>query len=285
VCSALIAATLSRRAFAAKRKLRNPNLSELGIRDSEKGEVMTMPMDWDPTPIKTKKRSALKVPAPFGVLPYKGARNPQTRSNSAQRVSFAMATPATNYVRQIYHFDSGGEFSVALEASLAPDLHALEVQLPEIRYPWKYNKRGYRDHYFDFRLTFKDGHRRAVYVKNGTGLKSETTRAEIDMVFSCVDEGFADDMIVVNSDHYTRAYRDNLRRFWHLAQDNRPEDDAVVEAAAHSTNYWLLSDLISQCPIPSADAWQASMRLIARGVLGANWHSVITYRSRIWLPE
>lgn len=246
---------------------------------------MTMPMDWDPTPVKTKKRPALKVPAPFGVRPFKGARNPQTRSNSAHRVSFAIATPATNYVRQIYHFDAEGEFSVALEAVLDPDLHALEVQLPAIRYPWKHNKKGYRDHYFDFRLTFNDGYRRAVYVKNGTGLKSKTTWEEIDAIISVVSEDFADDVIVVNADHYTRAYRDNLRRIWYLAQDDRPEDDAIVEAAAHNTNYWLLSDLISQCSIPPADAWQASMRLIARGVLGADWHSVITVHSRIWLAE
>jgi hypothetical protein len=246
---------------------------------------MTMPMDWDPTPVKTKKRPALKVPAPFGVRPFKGARNPQTRSNSAHRVSFAIATPATSYVRQIYHFESEGEFSVALEAIIDPDLHALEVQLPTIRYPWAHNKRGYRDHNFDFRLTFNDGYRRAVYVKNGTGLKSRKTQAEIDAISSCVNEDFADDMIVVNADHYTRAYRDNLRRFWYLVQDDRPEDDAVVKAAALSTNYWLLSDLISQCSIPPADAWQASMRLIARGVLGANLYSVITHHSRIWLPE
>ena len=246
---------------------------------------MTMPMDWDPAPVKTKKRSPLKVPAPFGVQSYKGARNPQTRSNSAHRLSFALATPATKNVRQIYHFESAAEFAVALEASLDPDLYGLEVQLPAIRYPWEHNKQGYREHNFDFRLTFNDGYRRAIYVKNGRGLQSKTTQAEIAAIFASVGEDFADDAIVVNADHYTRAYRDNLRRLWYLSQEYCPEDDAAVKEAAQNTNYWLLSDLISHCPIPPADAWQASMRLIARGVLRANWYSVITVHSRIWLAE
>lgn len=246
---------------------------------------MPYPMDWDPTPVKTKKLPPLKVPAPLGVLPYRGARNPMTRNNAAHRVSLAMSTPATKGQPQIYHFESEGEFAVALEASLDPDFHGLEVQLPPIRYPWRYNKRGYRDHYFDLRITMNDGYRIAAYVKNGKGLRTERVQEEIDAIFSCVDDRFADETIVVNTDNYSRARRDNLRRMWYLHGLKNPSDDEAVSEIAHRVSFWLMSDLIDQCPLPRVNAWRSCMRLIAQGVLEADWDAVINRHSRAWLAE
>lgn len=226
----------------------------------------------------------LEVPAPFGVLPYNAARNPMSRSNSAHRVSMAMAFRATAMVPQIFHFESGGEFAVALEASLDPELYGLEVQLPPIRYPWPWNKKGYRDHYFDLRLTFDDGFRTAVYVKNGKALKQERIKAEIDAIFSCVTEDFADEAIVVNTDDYSRPYRDNLRRMWKHCQSPCDANDDILEEAAHTKNYWLLKDLVAQCPLTRAEAWQSALRLIARGRLAADMNAVFCHQSRVWLP-
>ncbi|MEO9896253.1 MAG: hypothetical protein ABJ143_00010 [Parasphingorhabdus sp.] len=226
----------------------------------------------------------LEVPAPFGVLPYNAARNPMSRSNSAHRVSMAMAFRATAMVPQIFHFESGGEFAVALEASLDPELYGLEVQLPPIRYPWPWNKKGYRDHYFDLRLTFDDGFRTAVYVKNGKALKREWIKAEIDAIFSCVTEDFADEAIVVNTDDYSRPYRDNLRRMWKHCQSPCEANDDILEEAAHTKNYWLLKDLVAQCPLTGAEAWQSALRLIARGRLAADMNAVFCHQSRVWLP-
>jgi hypothetical protein len=253
------------------------------VKTFEKGEAMSMPIDWDPTPEKTKKLPALQVPTPSGVRPFAGKRNPMTRSNSAHRIADTIATPATNGVPEIYFFESEGEYAVALEAILDPELFALEVQLPAIRYPWKHNKKGYRDHFFDLRLTFDDGYRRAVYVKNGRGLGSQRVQEEIAAIFANIPEEFADDAIVVNTDDYSRAYKDNLRRLRYLSQKHAPEDDAIVEAMAQSGNYWFLEQLIKKCPIPTSNAWQAAMRLIARGVLGTNYHAVINLNSHVWL--
>jgi len=244
---------------------------------------MSMPLDWDPTPVKTKKLPPLRVPTPVGVRPYAGARNPMTRSNNAHRIADTFRTPSTNGIPQIYFFESEGEYAVSLEAMLDPELHGLEVQLPPIRFPWQHNKKGYRDHYFDLRLTFRDGYRRAVYVKNGRALQSARIQEEIEAIFSILPDSFADDAIVVNTDDYSRAYRDNLRRMHYVSQIHAPEDDLIVEQAAKSCNYWFLEQLVGQVPLTPAKAWQAALRLIARGIIGADRDAVINLHSHVWL--
>lgn len=44
-----------------------------------------------------------------------------------------------------------------------------------------------------------------------------------------------------------------------------------------------MKDLVAQCDLAPAKAWQSAMRLIARRVLAADWYSVINVHSRIWL--
>ncbi|AZB65613.1 hypothetical protein EBL87_17940 [Cereibacter sphaeroides] len=231
---------------------------------------------------KKRNEAPLDVAPIHGVLPFAGARNPLTRSNTARRVSFAAATPATGGVPQVYHFESEAESVVAIEALLHPDLHGLEVQLPPI--PFRCRRSGRtREHHFDLRLTYRDGHRRAVFVRNGWSLGKRATQDEIDDIFTAIPEGFADDAVVVNADDYSRAYRDNLRRIWHLSRNPDPAADAHVEAVARAANYWLMKDLVAQCDLPPAAAWQSAMRLIGRRILRADWHAAITLHSRIGL--
>lgn len=243
---------------------------------------MSLPEDRDPTPRRTAKLPALVVDPIHGVLPFDGALNPLTRSNTAHRVSMTFATPATDGKRKVYHFGSEAELAVALVALMSPDLHGIEVQLPPIEYSIE-GKTKSRKHFFDLRVTFRDGFRRAIYVKNGSRLRTREIQDEIDAVFNWIPCGFADDAIAVNGDDFTRAYRDNLRRAWHLHQRPDPEADAYVEAVARNTSFWLLKDLIQKCDLAPAVAWQSAMRLITRGVLGANWHAVINVHSRVWL--
>ena len=121
---------------------------------------MTIPIDWYPTPEGTKELPALVVPPIPGVLPFEGAHNPLTRSNTARRVSMVIPTPATKGVPQVYHFDGEREMAVALEALLSPGLFRLEVQLPKIYFDFpkgKYKRKNWPGHHFDLRLTFSDG--------------------------------------------------------------------------------------------------------------------------------
>ncbi|MFC3084569.1 hypothetical protein [Tabrizicola soli] len=113
---------------------------------------------------KKGKEGALNVAPIHGVLPFAGARNPLIRSNTARKVSFTACTLATDGVPQVYHFDSEAESAAALEALLHPDLHGLEVQLPAITYRCRRSRKN-RDHHFDLRITFRDGFRRAIFVR------------------------------------------------------------------------------------------------------------------------
>lgn len=242
--------------------------------------------DWDPSPVKQKKLPALEVPPIVGVLPFNGAHNPLTRSNTARRVSMAIPTPATNGVPQLFHFDGEREMAVALEALLSPDLFRLEVQLPKIFFedPKKKNfQRKYSGHFFDLRLTFSDGYRRAVYVKNGTSLAKTCTQEEIGAIFEATPPSFADDLIVVNGDHYTQAYRDNLRRIFHISQSLNRASDRHVEEVARRGGYWYISDLTAMCHVEPVLAWRSVMRLIGQRVLITDWYSVINTHSRVWL--
>lgn len=201
---------------------------------------MSLPYDYDPTPVRTKKQPALKLGPIHGVLPFKGAREPLTRSFVAQRVSRTMATPATQWQKQLYHFDSAAEEAAALEMALSPEFHGLEVQLSGLPYdhPDRQTlKKDKPEHYFDLRVTFRDGYRRVVYVKSGKGLQRASTQREIDAIHAALTPDIADDMIVVNGDHFTRAYRDNLHRIYHLLQEPDDAADAHVEQVARNTGY------------------------------------------------
>ncbi|MCE8421115.1 hypothetical protein LZ190_20990 [Rhodovulum sulfidophilum] len=239
--------------------------------------------DWlQDQPAPKKEQPALVVAPIHGVLPYAGALNPLTRSDTAKRVSAALATPMTGGIRQVYHFDGESEYAVALDALRSPELYGLEVQLAPVYYYCR-RQRGVYPHHFDLRLTFKDGYRRAVFVRNATSLAKRETQDEIDDIFAAVTEDFADDAMVVCTDDYTRAYRDNLRRIWDYLQVKDDEADALVEDAARNTSYWYLSDLIANCDMEPWRCYQAAMRLIGQNVLWTDMHGVIDYPSRVAL--
>lgn len=233
-------------------------------------------------PAPKKKLPALKVAPIHGVLPYAGHRNPLTRSSTAKRVSASIATPMTNGVPQVYHFDGEGEFGVALDVLRSPDLFGLEVQLPPILFTCR-RKRKTRSHCFDLRVTFRDGYRRALFVRNATSLARPDVQDEVEDIFAAVTDDFADDAKVVCTDDYTRAYRDNLRRIWDYLQVEDAEADAVLELAARTTHYWYLSDLIANCDLEQGRCFQAAMRLIGRNVLWTDMYGVIDYPSRVAL--
>lgn len=240
--------------------------------------------DWDTEPVILEKQPALALGPIPGVLPFAGALNPLTRSNTAHRVIAPLCTPATKGVPRLYYFDGEREWAAGLEAIMSPEFFDLEVQLPFYRYKAPAAARVKNPkHYFDLRVTFRDGFRRAIYVKNGSRLKRRETQEEIDAIEAAMPAVFADDMIVVNGDDFTRPYRNNLFRFWLMEGDRDEDADAHVEAVARVGSYWLLQDLINGCDIPSNRAFPAALRLINRRILGADWYSMIGMHSRVWL--
>ena len=233
---------------------------------------------------KKKPLPALVVDPIPGALPFAGSRNPMTRSNTARRVSLTIALPATDHVPQVFHFESLGEWATTMDALQDPNIWGLEVQLPP--FPYRCPNKGHeRQHHMDIRLTFKDGYRRAIFVRNRGSLAKPETQDEIDAIFKAMPADFADDAIVVDCNDYTRAYRDNIFRIWHHLQKPDAEADAHLLEMARTTHYWLLRDLVAQCGMPPWRMWQAALRLIGRRVLCADLYAVFCHHSRVWLAS
>ncbi len=192
-----------------------------------------------------------------------------------------IATPATRGQHKVYHFDGQREMAVALEALLSPELHGLEVQLPPIYFPKNDGKM--HPHSFDMRITFRDKFRRAVFVRHGESLARQETQDEIKAIFAATPRSFADDKIVVNGDHYTRGYRDNLLRVWEASKISDKSADAYVLQRAQNNFFWHMQDLMDACDLPKGRAIDSILSLIGRRIIGANWHAVICSYSRIWL--
>ncbi|WP_312531016.1 hypothetical protein [Paracoccus sp. (in: a-proteobacteria)] len=236
---------------------------------------------WDPTPHKLQKQPPLEIHPIHGVLPFAGSRNPLTRSNSARRVSMTFSTPHLNGVQQVFLFESELESAVALEAMLSPDFYHLEVQLPPMFYHTD-RDRPLR-HYFDLRVTFRDGHRRLFFVRNDESLRHQNTADEIAAIYAAIPADLGDSFIVASGEHYSRARRDNLRRIWDLSQDTDPNANQYVFEIARSRTFSLAKDLVSACrDLSGSDAMHSIYRLIGQNLLTANWDAAINQYSRVW---
>lgn len=236
---------------------------------------------WDPTPPSLPKQPALAIPPIHGVLPFAGKRNPLTRSNTARRVAMTFSTPHLQGRRQVFLFESELESAVAMEAMLSPDFYHLEVQLAPITY--KRQHRASQQHYFDLRVTFRDGHRRVFFVRNGASLMRQDTADEISAVYAAIPEHFADSFQVVSDEHYSRARRGNLRRIWDMSAQIDHDADRHVLEIARSRRYSLARQLVSHCTeVPESVAMHSIYRLIGKNLLGANWDAEINLLSRVW---
>jgi len=122
-----------------------------------------------------------------------------------------------------------------------------------------------------------------VYVRYSDSLAGEKTKEEIKAIFEATPACFADDKRVVNGDRYTRAYRDNLLRIYRATEIVDQEADAHVLDRARRGGYWLMRELLAQCEVTSARAFNAVLRHVGQGVIKANLHAVICEYSRIWL--
>lgn len=243
---------------------------------------MAEPLYWDTSVGETEKRPPLKLGSIPCVLDYAGHRSPLSRSNTSHKISMALPTPATKGVPRVYHFESAREMAVAIEALLSPELYDLEVQLPPVPY---IDSRGRKcSHSFDLRVTFRNGFRRAIFVRNGASLRRPRTQYDIAAIFAATPSSFADDKIVVNGDGYTRGYRDNLLRVRRATCEPDPEADGHVIARARSNSFWTVADLVAKCDMPCSRVFNAVLRLVGAGALGARWTTVICMHSRVWLP-
>lgn len=238
--------------------------------------------DWDPNPVVLPPEPALEIAPIHGVEPWRGARNPLTRSNTARRVSMTIATPADQGRRKVMLFESNAEFGAALECMLHPDFYDLEAQLPAIDY--RRPGRRWQEHYFDLRVTLRSGYRAALYVKADSHLRRASVQDEIAAIVEYTPATFCDEVRVISSARYTRTYISNLLTIWDLTKTPDTALDAHVLETAQRSRYWDIADLLGYCDLPSpALGWQSVMRLIGKHLIKADLYNTICRRSHIWL--
>jgi hypothetical protein len=141
-----------------------------------------------------------------------------------------------------------------------------------------------RSYTHDLLITFRNGHRRLVFVRNEESLKKPRTERQIQAIVAATPKRAADDMIVVNANDYTRQRRDNLMRMHHFVFHPDDEaDEALLETAQSLKSFYYMKDLFPHAPVSQPRAFAACHRLVAQGALHANLDHVLWENSRLQL--
>ncbi|WP_417812327.1 hypothetical protein [Thalassospira alkalitolerans] len=235
---------------------------------------------WHYAPQKLPKMNAVELGEIYGVLPFDGVRNPSSRSNSSHRVWIPYRTEANNWQPKVGIAESAGEAAVGVQLLMSPDLYDLHFQPFEVSY---FNEAGKERNYtHDLLVTFRSGHRRLVFVRNENSLRKPQTTRDIQAIIAATPKHAADDMIVVNTNDYTRQRRENLFRMYHWMSVKDDEADTIVlETARKLRTLYYMKDLFPHVPIAQSRAFQACYRLVARGQIRANLDHVLWEFSQI----
>lgn len=235
------------------------------------------------SPSKLPKAPKIKLEPVFGVLPFDGVRNPSSRSASSHKVFLTYRTAANDWRPKIGMAESAAEATVAYEALLDPALHDLHFQPLTVGFRDEIGRNRRYTH--DLLLTFRNGHRRLVFVRNEASLARARTTREIHAIVAATPKSAADDMVVVNANDYTRQRRENLFRMHQLSFTQDEEaDDLVLHTARRLKTLWYMRDLFPHIPIEQWRIFQSCYRLVARRKMLANLDSVFWEHSRIEVP-
>ncbi len=240
--------------------------------------------EWNHQPHRLPKESKIKMGEIYGVDPYDGRRDPSSRSSWAQKVFFAYKTPANDWRPKLAKTESAAEAAVAIQALMAPNIHDIGFQPLTVHYKDENGKNTPYTH--DLLLTFRNGHRRLVFVRYERSLLKPTTQRVIQSIVAATPRKVADDMVVVNASDYTRQRRDNLFRMFKLCAAPDQEADAIVLQTMQAyRSIYVMKDLFPRAGIEQHRVFQACYRLIAAQKLVADIDNVIWEHSRIGLVE
>ncbi len=239
---------------------------------------------WNLAPKKLPRASAIKLGHLHGFLPFDGKRNPSSRSNTSQKVFFPYRTAANDFVPKIGIAESAAEAAVGIEAVISPSV--VDIVFQPLTVGFRDERGAARSYTHDILVTFRNGHRRLIFVRNDQSLQKPRTQREIAAIAEATPKGAADDMIVVNASDYGRQRRDNLMRMHHFVTHPDDEADAEIKRVAKSGNpFYFMKDLFSMASLAQPRAFAACYRLIARNDLIANLNNVLWENSRVELPS
>lgn len=235
---------------------------------------------WQYSPPKLPKASKIELPEIDGVLPFDGVRNPSARSSASHKVHITYKTAANAWQPKVGIGESAAEIAVAHEALVCPSLYDLHFQPMTVHFR---DEEGVsRQYTHDVLLTFRNGRRRLVFVRNKASLSKPRTVREIEAIRAATPRTAANDMIVVNADDYSRQRRENLFRMHHFVFSPDAEaDDIVWHTARRLRTLWFMHDLFPHVPIDRKRVFAACYRLVAQRKLHANLDQVLWEHSRI----
>ena len=235
---------------------------------------------WNYSPPKLPRASAIELGEIWGVLPFDGVRNPSARSSSSHKVFLTYRTPANDWRPKVGIAESAAEAAVGLEAVMSSTTYDVSFQPFPVRFR---NEDGaMRSYTHDLLITFRNGHRRLIFVRNETSLKKPRTTREIRAIVAATPKHVADDMIVVDANDYTRQRRDNLMRMHHFVfHPDNEADEALLETARSLNSFYYMKDLFPHAPVSQPRAFAACHRLVARGALRANLDHVLWENSHV----
>lgn len=239
--------------------------------------------EWDYTPYKTPKAPNIKLGDIHGVLPFDGVRNPGARSATSHKVWFPYQTPANQWKPKVAICESAAEAAVALDALITSNLHDISFQPLTVHFELNGKRRQYTH---DLLLTFSNGYRRLLFVRNDASLEKPKMQREIRTIADMTPRHAANDLKVVNALDFPRQRRENLFRMLTLLQDPDPEADDLVLATARSLNtLWLMKDLFSEVDLPQKRVFRACYRLVARRQFIADLNNVLWESSRVKVAQ
>ena len=133
---------------------------------------------------------------------------------------------------QVMPFESHTEKLTALVMLARRSVVDLESQ---IRFPWVDQNGQARTHYFDFRVSHRDGSRVALIVKNSKKAREASFLAEVRCIASQVTSVFADRVSLITERHLDPVEVYNAELI-HCVRIADPEADAAVKAVIAGIN-------------------------------------------------
>lgn len=235
---------------------------------------------WNTSIPKLAKAPPIALRQIYGVLPFDGVRNPSSRSSVSQKVFLTYKTEANNWQPKVGIAESVAEMAVALQSLISPDIYDLRFQPETVHF---IDEDGVRRSYtHDILMTFRNGFRRLVFVRNESSLKKPKTNRQIQAIIAATNRNSADDLIVVNASDYSRQRRDNLFRMHLMAFNPDPEaDEITLDVARSLKTLRLMKDIFPHTPLARSRVFSACYRLVASGAIITNLDNLLWEFSKV----
>lgn len=239
---------------------------------------------WNYSIPKLPKANKITLEQIYGVLRFDGVRNPSSRSGVSHKIFLTYKTAANNWKPKVGIAESAAEVAVALQSLISPQLYDLRFQPDTVTF--KDENGANRKYTHDILLTFRNGYRRLVFVRNDTSLQKPKTNRQIQAIVKATSRKLADDMIIANASDFSRQRRENLLRMnLFVFNPDHEADEVTLEVARKLKALHLMKDLFPYVPLAQARVFAACYRLAARSALLTNLDNIFWEYSKIAVCE